>query len=193
MDKSGKDIIQVAQKSKSYDTTFGLSDKEKREMAAANGGGFISFGDAVEGAVEAHNFSSSISLKSVTPGKQSKRKPGSADSTGGKTLAESIFSVDGDTTVAGDALKRGEEKMNQAEEEDSWATSLASTVVDKADKMQKDIDEDFHDASNGEKEEGFEFDLINMEMQEVEEKQTAAITRAASKLDMGSESSGSPV
>ena len=193
MDESGKDIIQVAQKSKAYDTTLGLSDKEKREMAAANGGGFISFGDAIEGAVEAHNFSSSISLKSVTPGKQSKRKPGSADSTGGKTLAESIFSVGGDTTVAGDALKRGEEKMNQAEEEDSWATSIASTAVDKADKMQKDIDEDFHDASNGEKEEEFEFNLSTMEMQEVEEKQTAAITRAASKLDMGSESSGSPV
>ena len=30
MDESGKDIIQVAQKSKAYDTTLGLSDKEKR-------------------------------------------------------------------------------------------------------------------------------------------------------------------
>ena len=48
MDDSGHNMIQVAQNPKAYDTTFGLSDKEERETAAANGGGFISFGDADE-------------------------------------------------------------------------------------------------------------------------------------------------
>ena len=83
-DDLGHEIIQVAQNSEAYDTTLGLSDKEKREMAAANGGGLISFGDAAKGAVEAHNFYSNISLKPVTPGKKSKKKSGSTDSAGGE-------------------------------------------------------------------------------------------------------------
>ena len=47
-DDLSHETIQVAQNSEAYDTTLGLSDKEKREMAAANGGGFISFVDAAE-------------------------------------------------------------------------------------------------------------------------------------------------
>ena len=130
-DNSGHDIIQVAQNSKAYDTNLGLSDKEKKEMVAANKRCCILFGDVGEGAVEAHNFSSDIPLKSVTPGKESKKKSGSADSVGGKSLAESVFSVGGDTIVAKEALERGKEMREEEEDKDSWATSLACTEGEK--------------------------------------------------------------
>ncbi len=48
-----------------YDTTLGLSDKEQRTAAASKGydASSIIFGEAKEGAVEAHYF---LSIASVT-------------------------------------------------------------------------------------------------------------------------------
>ncbi len=65
MDKSdSNDIINVAAEEGIFDTTLGLSEKERRSAIADKGhvASEIMFGEAKGGAVEAHNFSSSVYL-----------------------------------------------------------------------------------------------------------------------------------
>ena len=51
--------------SKAYNIDLGLSDKEKREKITKTNGGFISFGEAMTGGIEAHTCSSSIFLETI--------------------------------------------------------------------------------------------------------------------------------
>jgi hypothetical protein len=80
---------------KSIDLSLGLSDKEKAQyMAKYDTTNTISFAQAQAGAVEAHDFSSGLSIRSI-----SGRKAGRDDakSVGGKTVNEDVYSVGMDT------------------------------------------------------------------------------------------------
>ena len=65
-DEGECDIINVVENSKAYDTKLGLSEKEKREKMACSGGCSVTFGEAITGSMEVHNFSSKISLKTTS-------------------------------------------------------------------------------------------------------------------------------
>jgi hypothetical protein len=82
-----------------------LSDKEKREKVTSTGGGIITFDEAMARGIEAHNFFSDISLRTITPVKSGE---GNDDrSTDKKIIIQSIFSVGGDTTTATNKFKAG--------------------------------------------------------------------------------------
>jgi hypothetical protein len=66
-EKDSDDIINAVVGEGIYDTFLGLSDKERRSAAASRGykASAIMFGEAKEGAVKAHNFSSSTSVATI--------------------------------------------------------------------------------------------------------------------------------
>ena len=59
-----------------------------------------------------------------------------------------------------------------------------ASVEEEKDEMEE---EDFRDAKNEEEEMIFSFDLLTMEKEKMEEQKSATITKAASKLHVGSE------
>jgi hypothetical protein len=86
------DIINaVADEEGIFDTTLGLSERERRLAIAGRGhdASEIKFGEAKEGAVEAHNFSSSMSITTI----HSKNVNDSKSVASQKTLAKSVLSV----------------------------------------------------------------------------------------------------
>ncbi len=66
-ESNSDDIINAAAEEGIFDTTLGLSEKERRSVIAGKGhnASEIMFGEAKEGAVEAHNFSSSMSITTI--------------------------------------------------------------------------------------------------------------------------------
>jgi hypothetical protein len=68
------DIINAATTQETYDLTLGLSNKEKQTMVSgwAQEASVITFGEAKEGLVEAHNFSSKA-LITLTHSKNKKK------------------------------------------------------------------------------------------------------------------------
>jgi hypothetical protein len=76
----GDDIIYATTSAGIYDLTLGLSNKEWRLLVALRGynTAAITYGEAKEGAVEAHNFSAALSVTSLhlAKGKGVEEKPG---------------------------------------------------------------------------------------------------------------------
>ncbi len=69
------DIINAAMTQGIYDLTLGLSDKERQVLVAgkAHKASAITYGEAKEGAVEAHNFSSKASVTTIHSSNKRKR------------------------------------------------------------------------------------------------------------------------
>jgi hypothetical protein len=111
--KDTDDIINSVAGEGIYDTSLELSDKERRSAAASRGyeASAIMFREAKEGAVEAHNFSSSVSVTMI----HSKNMVNSGSVAMEKTLAKSVFSM-GTSKVTSDSL---EEEMEEDNESDS--------------------------------------------------------------------------
>jgi hypothetical protein len=111
--KNSDDIINVVAEEGIYDTSLGLLDKERRSAAASRGykASAIMFGEANEGAVEAHNFSSSTSVTMI----HSKNMGNHGSVATEKTLAKSVFSM-GTCKMTSDGL---EEEMEEDNESDS--------------------------------------------------------------------------
>jgi hypothetical protein len=88
------DIINAATTQGIYNLTLGLSDKEKQVMVAgkAHKASVITYGEAREGAMEAHNFSPSASI--TTTHSRNEKKQDVKSVTSEKTLAKSVYSVD---------------------------------------------------------------------------------------------------
>jgi hypothetical protein len=88
------DIINAATTQGIYDLTLGLSDKERQVLVAgkAHEASAITYGEAKEGAVEAHNFSSKASVTTIHP--SNKRKRDARTVTSAKTLAKLVYSID---------------------------------------------------------------------------------------------------
>ena len=66
-ESNSDDIINTAAEEGIFDTTLGLSERERRSAIAGKGhvASKIMFGEAKEGAVEVHNFSSSASITTI--------------------------------------------------------------------------------------------------------------------------------
>jgi hypothetical protein len=98
----GDDIIQVLSLEGIYDLTLGLSDKERRSLVSrGHDAAAITFGEAKEGSIEAHNFSAALSLTSLRSAKG--RGRGVAESLApDPTLAQSVYSI-GTSKVTNDS------------------------------------------------------------------------------------------
>ncbi len=89
----GDDIIQSSSLSGIYDLTLGLSDKEHRSLASrGHNAAAITYGEAKEGAIEAHNFSSALSLTSLHSTKKGD-KGAAKHPARNLTLEQSVYSI----------------------------------------------------------------------------------------------------
>ncbi len=87
-------IINAATTQGIYDLTLGLLDKERQVLVVgkAHKASAITYGEAKEGAVEAHNFSSKASVTMIHLSNERKRDVKSVATA--KTLAKSVYSID---------------------------------------------------------------------------------------------------
>ena len=109
--KGGKSILTATKGNEAYDMTRGLSKTEKEIRAAkyglASANDLIVYG-ASPGAMEAHDFSKGLDIKSLRGG-----TPGAKKAKSVKTLKESVMSV-GETTLGSDET---EENYNEQEKD----------------------------------------------------------------------------
>ena len=106
------DIINAVAGEGIYDTPLGLPNKERRVATASKGyeASAIIFGQGKEGAVEAHNISSSASITML----HSKNMSNSRSVTTEKTLVKSVFSI-ATSKVTSDG---SEEEMEEEDDSD---------------------------------------------------------------------------
>ena len=107
----GDDIIQASSSVGIFDLTLGLSDKERRSLASCgHDAAAITFGEAKEGAIEAHNFLSALSLTFLHSAKEV-GKGASKSPAQNLTLAQSVYSI-GTSKVTNES----EEKLDDDED-----------------------------------------------------------------------------
>ena len=109
----GDDIMQASSSEGIYDLTLGLSDKERWSLGSrGHDAAAITFGEAKEGAIEAHNFSAALSPTSLCSAKG--RGRGARESPApNPTLAQSVYSI-GTSKVTNES-----EEISDDEEEDT--------------------------------------------------------------------------
>jgi hypothetical protein len=115
VDQSDADnIINAATTQGIYDLTLGLSDNERQVLVAgkAHEASAITYGEAKERAVTAHNFSSKASVTTIHLSNKRKRDVKSV--TTAKTLAKSVYSID-----TSKVIEDGAEDENNGKEEES--------------------------------------------------------------------------
>ena len=106
----GDDIIQASSSSGIYDLTLGLSDKERRSLASrGHNAAAITYGEAKEGAIKAHYFSSALSLTSLRSTKKGD-KGAAKHPARNLTLEQSVYSITSKVT------NESEEKLDNDEE-----------------------------------------------------------------------------
>ena len=188
--KGGKSILTATKGNEAYDMTRGLSKTEKEIRAAkyglASANDLIVYG-ASPGAMEAHDFSKGLDIKSLRGG-----TPGAKKAKSVKTLKESVMSV-GETTLGSDET---EENYNEQEEDKGlggqsvFSKSMVGSKFDN-DGGTEDME---HDQEEGGKEDNSEdekfedaretLQLDGMEM--VEEDMAKRMAKATEDLDMES-------
>jgi hypothetical protein len=106
------DIINAVAGEGIYNATLGLSDKECRMATVSKGynASAIMFGEAKEGAIEVHNFSSSVSITTI----HSKNVGNSRSVATEKTLAKLVFSMATSKVTS----EGSEEEMDEENESD---------------------------------------------------------------------------
>ena len=105
----GEDIIQASSSSGIYDLTLGLSDKERRSLASrGHNAAAITYGEAKEGAIEAHNFLSALSITSLRPAKKGDKGAAMLPAKN-RTLEQSVYSITSKVT------NESEEKLDNDE------------------------------------------------------------------------------
>jgi hypothetical protein len=121
LDKSdAEDIINTVVEEGLFDTTLGLLEKEARSAIAGKGhdASKTMFGEAKEGAVKAHNFSSSASITTI----HSKNVNDSKSVASKKTLAKSVFSM-ATSKITADGSEEEETDKNKG-------SVLVTTITD---------------------------------------------------------------
>ena len=105
----GDDIIQASSLLGIYDLTLGLSDKERRSLASrGHNAAAITYGEAKEGAIEAHNFSSALSITSLRSVKKGDKGAAMLPAKN-QTLEQSVYSITSKVT------NESEEKLDNNE------------------------------------------------------------------------------
>jgi hypothetical protein len=120
------DIINAATTQGVYDLTLGLSDKERRVLVAgkAHKASAITYGEAKEEAVKAHNFSSKASVTTIHLSNKRKRDAKSVATA--KTLAKLVYSID-TSKVTEDRTE--DENTGKEEESDNNGNPGASKKI----------------------------------------------------------------
>ncbi len=129
-ESNSDDIINAVEEEGIYDTTLGLLERERRSAVAGRGydASEIMFGEAKERAMEAHNFSSSMSVTTIHS-KNAKDNPSVASQ---KTLAKSVYSVD-TSKVTSDGSDEAETDNN---EDSNYGGSNTKTTAVEIEGMQ---------------------------------------------------------
>ncbi len=126
MDESNSDdIINAAAEEGIFDTTLGFSEKERRSVIAGkdHNASKIMFGEAKEEAVEAHNFSSSMSITTI----HSKNENDSKSVASQNTLAKSVFSV-GTSKITSDGSDEEETDKDEGTDYEEESATKSSAV-----------------------------------------------------------------
>jgi hypothetical protein len=125
-ESNSDDIINTAAEEGIFDTTLGLSERERRSAIAGKGhvASEIMFGEAKEGAVEAHNFSSSASITTI----HSKNVNNSKSVASQKTLAMSVFSL-ATSRVTSDGSEEKETDKDEGSDFDGSATKPSGVEI----------------------------------------------------------------
>ncbi len=120
------DIINAASTQGIYDLTLGLSEKERQVLVAgkAHKASAITYGEAKEGAVEAHNFLSKASVTTIHSSNERKRDAKSVATA--KTLAKLVYSIN-TSKVTEDRTE--DENTNKKEESDNDGNPGASKKI----------------------------------------------------------------
>ena len=121
----GMDSLNMVTNNRAHDTNLGLSNKEIRAKVAKSNGGTITFGEAMAGGLEAHNFNCNISIKTATPGK--KGRGNNEETTSGTTLAgNSFMNTEGITTTTTNK-HHPTHNLEEDQDDDSFVSSINST------------------------------------------------------------------
>jgi hypothetical protein len=120
------DIINATTTQGIFNLTLGLSDKERQVLVVgkAHQASAITYGEAKEGAVEAHNFSSKASVTMIHSSNKRKRDAKSVATV--KTLAKSVYSID-TSKVTEDGIE--DENTGKEEESDNNGNPGASKKI----------------------------------------------------------------
>ncbi len=122
----GDDIIGASTSEGIYDLTLGLSDKERRSLI---GRGYdaaaITYGEAKEGAIKAHNFSVALFITSLH---SAKRRVMEETPDPNPTLAQSVYSI-GTSRVTHDSEDKSDEEEENADG-DSYDNPIAIDGMD---------------------------------------------------------------
>jgi hypothetical protein len=128
LDESNSDnIINAAAEEGIFNTTLGLSEKKRRSAIAGKGhvASKIVSRKAKEGAVEAHNFSSSSSITTI----HSKNVNDSKSVASQKTLAKSVFSL-ATSRVTSDGSEEGEADKGEDSDFDGSRTKPSGVEIE---------------------------------------------------------------
>jgi len=121
------DIINAVEEEGIYDTTLGLSERKHRSDIIGKGhdASEIMFREAKEGAVEAHNFSSSMSITTI----HSKNVNGSKSVASQKMLAKSVFSV-GTSKITSNGSDEEETDQDEGSDYEGSATKTSAVEIE---------------------------------------------------------------
>jgi len=121
------DIINAVEEEGIFDSTLGLSERERRSAIVGKGHDAykIMFGEAKEGAVEAHTFSSSMSITTL----HSKNVNNSKSVASQKTLAKSVFSV-GTSKITSDGSNEEETDEDKGSDYEGSATKTSAVEIE---------------------------------------------------------------
>ena len=172
------DIINAVEEEGIYDTTLGLSERERRSAIIGKGhdASEIMFGEAKEGAMEAHSFSSSMSIITIHSKNVSNRKSVASQ----KMMAKSVFSM-GTSKIT----SNGSDKEETDEEEGSdYKGSATKTSAVEIEGMQMLTREQSKNKSSvtGQKEESGENQQVHTPKEEAQ--LTKNMNKATAKLNL---------
>jgi hypothetical protein len=164
------DIINAVAGEGIYDTSLGLSDKERREATASKGynASAIMFGEAKEDAVEAYNFSSSASITTL----HSKNVSNSRSVTMEKMLAKSVFSI-ATSKVTSDGSEEEREEENNSDYNAGPATK-PGVAIEGMQMLTRGRTQQSNDSMDEDDAPG---DDVGMEEQESNHKEAAQLTK----------------
>jgi len=173
-------IINAVEEEGIFDTTLGLSERERRSAIIGKGhdASEIMFGEAKEGAVEAHNFSSSMSITTI----HLKNVNNSKSVASQKTLTKSVFSV-GTSKITSDGSDEEETDKDEGSDYEGSAPKTSAVEIEGIQMLTREQSKN-KSSVTGQKEKLWE----NQRVHTLEDKAqlTKNMNKAMAKLNMSS-------
>jgi hypothetical protein len=129
------DVINAVEEEGIYDTTLGLLERERRSAIVGKGhdASKIMFGEAKEGAMEAHNFSSSMSIITIHSKNVCDRKSVASQ----KMLAKSVFSM-GTPKITSNGSDKEETDEEEGSDYKGSATKTSAVEIERMQMLTRD-------------------------------------------------------